>query len=168
MSRGFVNEDDQEEVPMVPPRADLPSGVTNYVSQNGLDQLLIEKNSLNLEKEALPNEGEKERRIAINFINAKLQRLNERITSAKVVDLKQQPANEVRFGARVSVCIGNSNTVQEYQIVGVDEADIVQQKISFLSPIARILISKSLGDTAVLHLGNEERKFKILGISYDK
>ena len=37
MSRGFVKEDDQEEIPIVPPRADLPDGVTNYVTQVGLD-----------------------------------------------------------------------------------------------------------------------------------
>lgn len=58
---------------MVPPRADLPTGVTNFVVQNGQDQLLVEKNSLNSEKKALPNEGEKERPIAINLIHSKLQ-----------------------------------------------------------------------------------------------
>ena len=166
MSRGFVKEDDQEEIPMVPPRADLPDGVTNYVTPNGLHQLLEEKKALNTEKELLPPENEKERRIAINLINSKLQLLNERISNAKVVDLEEQPNDEVRFGAFVSVQIGNSKTTQEYQIVGVDEADIAKQKISFLSPIARLLISKGVGDTAVLQLGKEERVFKIEGIRY--
>ena len=166
MSRGFVKEDDQEEIPMVPPRADLPDGVTNYVTPNGLHQLLEEKKALNTEKEQLPPENEKERRIAINLINSKLQLLNERISNAKVVDLREQPNDEVRFGAFVSVQIGNSKTTQEYQIVGVDEADIAKQKISFLSPIARLLISKGVGDTAVLQLGKEERIFKIEGIRY--
>jgi hypothetical protein len=46
MSRGFVNEDDQEEIPFVPPRADLPAGVTNYVTQFGMDALLYEKQML--------------------------------------------------------------------------------------------------------------------------
>ena len=166
MSRGFVKEDDQEELPMVPPRADLPDGVTNYVTPKGLQMLFEEKKELNTEKEQLPQENEKERRIASNLINAKLQLLNERISNAKVVDLSEQPTDEVRFGAIVSVQIGNSKSIQEYQIVGVDEADIAKQKISFLSPIARLLISKRVGDTAILQLGKEERTFRIMDIRY--
>jgi len=46
MSRGFVKEDDQEEIPLVPPRANLPEGVTNYVTQSGMDALLVEKENL--------------------------------------------------------------------------------------------------------------------------
>ena len=166
MSRGFVKEDDQEELPMVPPRADLPIGVTNYVTPNGLHLMLEEKKMLHTEKEHVPLENEKERRIAMNLINAKLQLLNERIANAKVVDLGDQPKDEVRFGARVSLLIGKSKTPQEFQIVGVDEADIAKNKISFLSPIARVLISKRVGDTPVLQLGKEERIFKIEGIGY--
>ena len=166
MSRGFVKEDDQEEVPMVPPRADLPIGVTNYVTQTGMDTLMAEKKALNIEKDKLQQENEKERRIASNLINAKLQLLNERISCAKVVNLLEQPEDEIRFGATVSLQIGNAKSAQEYQLVGVDEADIAQQKISFLSPIARMLISKRVGDTAVLKLGKEERFFKVLAIRY--
>ena len=43
MSRGFVREYDQEEVPLVAPRADLPVGVENFVTQNGMNLLLSEK-----------------------------------------------------------------------------------------------------------------------------
>jgi transcription elongation factor GreB len=166
MSRGFVKEDDQEELPMVPPRADLPLGVTNYVTQTGMEALMAERKALNIEKERLQHENEKERRIASNLINAKLQLLNERISCAKVVDLKEQPTDEIRFGAKVSLQIGKNKTPQEYQLVGVDEANIAQQKISFLSPIAKIMISKRVGDTAVLKLEKEERVFKVLGIRY--
>jgi transcription elongation factor GreB len=42
MSRGFVKEDDQEEAPIIPPRAALPNGVTNYVTPNGLQELKTE------------------------------------------------------------------------------------------------------------------------------
>lgn len=166
MSRGFVREDDQEEIPMIPPRADLPSGATNYVTPQGLAQLISEKKMLNAEIEKLGTDNEKERRIAINFINAKLQLLNERISNAKVVNLNEQPKNEIRFGAHISLLIGNAKSTQEYQIVGVDEANIAKNKISFLSPIAKILISRRVGDTAVLQLGKEEREFQIKGIRY--
>ena len=166
MSRGFVKEEDQEEIPMVPPRADLPVGAVNYVTKNGFNKLLEERQKLQNEKESLPNDNEKERRITSNLINAKLQLLNERISSAKMVNLKEQRKNEVRFGATVSLLIDSAKTDQEFQIVGVDEANIAENKISFLSPIARILISKKVGDTAILNLGKVERLFKITNISY--
>ena len=74
MSRGFVKEDDQEEIPMVPPRADLPEGVTNYVTQVGMDELLAEKQGLIDEKDRLDSSNENEKRIASNHINAKWRR----------------------------------------------------------------------------------------------
>ena len=43
MSRGFVKEDDQEEVPIVPQRAYFPEGIPNFVTLAGMDQLLAEK-----------------------------------------------------------------------------------------------------------------------------
>tara|TARA_R110000744_G_scaffold126610_2_gene233020 strand:- start:499 stop:1005 length:507 start_codon:yes stop_codon:yes gene_type:complete len=166
MSRGFVKEEDQEEIPMVPPRADLPVGAVNYVTKNGFNKLLEERQKLQNEKESLPNDNEKERRITSNLINAKLQLLNERISSAKMVNLEEQRKNEVRFGATVSLLIDSAKIDQKFQIVGVDEANIAENKISFLSPIARILISKKVGDTAILNLGKVERLFKITNISY--
>ncbi|SIQ65717.1 GreA/GreB family elongation factor [Maribacter ulvicola] len=166
MSRGFVKEEDQEEIPMVPPRADLPVGATNYVTENGLLQLLSEKDKLIHDKQLARQDNEKEQRIAINLINAKLQLLNERISSAKVVNLDDQPKDEVRFGAIVSLLIGDAKTPKEFQIVGVDEANIAANKISFLSPIAKALISKKVNDVAVLQIGKTNRAFKILGIRY--
>lgn len=166
MSRGFVKENDQEEIPMVPPRADLPDGMVNYVTQNGMDELLLEKETMVHEIEAVANTDENERRITVNYINAKIQLLNQRIATAKVVDLSKQPHDEIRFGALISMQIGTDKKIQKYQIVGVDEANIAKGKISYISPIARILINKKVGTIAVLKLATEDREFKILGIGY--
>ena len=166
MSRGFVKEDDQEEIPMVPPRAPLPPGVTNYVTPAGMDALLAEQQMLIDEKENLVSINENERRIAVNHINAKLQLLNNRIAEAKIVDPGEQPQNEIRFGATVTLKIEATKKVQAFQIVGVDEADISKGKISFLSPLARILINKKVGDRVVLKLARKESVFEILEIVY--
>lgn len=166
MSRGFVKEDDQEEVPIVPPRADLPQGVINYVTQVGLNELLEEREILNTKREQLDITNEKEKRIESNYINAKLQLLNNRIATTKVIDLQKQPQNEVRFGAVITLKIGNATTLQKYQIVGVDEADIAKGKIAFISPIARLLINKKVGDKAILKRPTDERIFEIKAISY--
>jgi len=53
MSRGFVKEDDQEEVPMVPQRAYLPPGVSNFATPAGMDQLLSEREMPMQEEENL-------------------------------------------------------------------------------------------------------------------
>ncbi len=166
MSRGFVKEDDQEEIPMVPPRADLPAGVINYVTQVGMDELLAEKQMLINKRDHLEITNENEKRITINHINAKLQLLNNRISTAKIVDLSKQPQNEIRFGALVTLKIGNETKLQRYQIVGVDEADISKGKISFISPIARILTEKKEGEKAILKLTKEDRIFEIMEITY--
>lgn len=167
MSRGFVKEDDQEEVPMIPPRADLPNGLTNYVTPKGMDKLLNEKESLIKEREKLEGSNEKERRIASNLIHAKIQLLDDRISSAQIVDLAKQPKGEVRFGALISLKIGNSKQAQNYQIVGVDEADVSNKKIAFNSPIASLLMGKKVGDKPVLKLAKEDRVFEILAIEYE-
>ncbi|REG82269.1 GreA/GreB family elongation factor [Algoriphagus antarcticus] len=166
MSRGFVKEDDQEETPLIPPRAEVPNGVTNYITKNGMDELLAEKQELIDEKGAIEAATEQEKRIATNFINAKIHLLEERIATAKIVDLSEQPTDEVRFGATVTLKIGNSSNFQTYQIVGVDEADIAKNKISFISPIAKILIGKKIGEKAILKLAKEDRIFEVMEIRY--
>jgi len=166
MSRGFVKEDDQEEIPLVPPRADLPEGVTNYVTRVGMNELQAEKKMLENEKYNLDISNENEKRIALNFINAKLQLLNQRIAKAKIVHLKGQSQNEIRFGAVITLKNDANNKIQTLQIVGVDEANISKGKISFTSPLARILINNKVGDKAILKRTGEDIVFEILEITY--
>ncbi len=166
MSRGFVKEGDQEEIPILTPRAYLPDGVTNYVTQVGMDELLDEKQMLINDRDHLDIIDENARRIAVNHINAKLQLLNERILTAKVIDLNKQSQDEIWFGATVTLKIDDETKLQQYQIVGVDEADVSKGKISFTSPIARILINKEVGEKATLKLAKGDRIFEIMEIVY--
>jgi transcription elongation factor GreB len=166
MSRGFVKEDDQEEVPIVPQRAFLPEGMTNFVTPFGMDQLLAEKQMLVTEKNNLINTNENEKRIALNYINAKLQLLDKRIVEAKVVYPNTQPQKEIRFGALINLKIEASENIRTFQIVGVDEADISKGKVSFLSPIARVLINKKVGDKVILNQAKKDIVFEIIDISY--
>jgi transcription elongation factor GreB len=166
MSRGFVKEDDQEEIPIVPPRADLPEGVANYVTQVGMNELLTEKQMLVNEKSMLDSSNEDEKRIALNHINAKLQLLNNRIVTAKIVNLNDQAPDEIRFGAVIKLKIETNKNIQTFQIVGVDEADISKGKISFTSPIVKVLINKKIGDKAILKRDQEDLVFEIIDIAY--
>jgi transcription elongation factor GreB len=167
MSRGFVKEEDQEEVPIVPQRAYLPEGMTNFVTSYGMNQLLAERQMLFNEKDNLNSTSENEKRIALNYINAKLQLLNNRIGAAKIVNLNEQPQNEIRFGAIINLKIEASDNIQTFQIVGVDEADISKGKVSFISPIARVLINKKTGDKVILKQARKDVVFEIINISYN-
>jgi transcription elongation factor GreB len=166
MSRGFIKEDDQEEIPIVPQRAYLPEGVTNFVTPFGMNQLLAEKQMLINEKNNLNSANENETRIELNYINAKLQLLNNRIVEAKVVNLNEQPQNEIRFGAMITLKIESSKKIQTFQIVGVDEADISKGKVSFIAPIAKVLINKKIGDKVILKQAKKDNVFEIIDISY--
>lgn len=164
MSRGFVKEDDQEEAPIIPPRAALPAGETNYVTPNGLKELKNEEEALIEERANLDNQNDTERRRAQAVIDGKLKLLRERISTARLLKPEDQPADEVRFGALVEL-LQNGNK-QEFQIVGVDEANVKKQKIAFVAPIARAVTGKKVGDKVDFKLGEETRKLEILKITY--
>ena len=93
--------------------------------------------------------------------------LTERIATAKIVDVNEQPRDEVRFGATVTLQIDKSSKLQKFQIVGVDEADITKGKIAFVAPVARLLMEKKVGDEAILKLARGNRVSKIVAIGYE-
>lgn len=135
MSRGFVKEGDQEEVPMVLPRAFLPSGTPNYVTPEGLKRLLDEMESL---KKEWTDAGSNY--VTKNYLDAKMRLLSERINSAVLIDNTKANPDVVSFGMYVKY---NDKVIR---IVGVDEADASKGLISFISPIAKALIGKKKGD----------------------
>lgn len=166
MSRAFINEDDQEEAPIIPPRAVLPDGTINYVTPFGLEQLRLERNSLDVERAELPTENEKEHRRELAVIHGKMDLLNERIASARIIDPKEQPEDEVRFGAKVTFKNLMTKSSQNFRIVGVDEADLKQNKIAFVAPIAIALTGAKVGEKVEFKLGNEIRMLEVTGIEY--
>ena len=138
----------------------------NYVTEFGYSELLAERDKMIYERDNLSIADENENRIAVNFINAKLQLLQDRISTAKIVDLSKQPKNKVRFGANVFFTVESDSKIQNYQIVGVDEANIAKRKIAFNSPIAKIFIDRKVGDSVTLKLEKTEKQFKIVSIKY--
>ena len=150
MSRGFVKEGDQEEVPMVLPRAFLPQGVPNYVTPEGLLLLNEEMEGLKKERaEAASNY------ILINHIEAKMRQLSERINTAVLIDPAKSNPDVVSFGFYVRY---NDKTIR---IVGVDEADASKGLISFLSPIAKSLIGKRKGDVFEVKVPKGTEKIEV-------
>lgn len=166
MSRGFVKESDQEAPIRIPQRAALPDGVVNYVTPTGLSALQTEEKSLEEQKASLNLDNEDEQRRTLTLLNGKLELLRRRIASAHLIDPQQQPNDEVRFGAKVTITKLEDNTTQTYQIVGVDEANVKAQKIAFISPIARALTGLWTNEVAVLKMGATQSRFRVDRIEY--
>lgn len=135
MSRGFVKEGDQEEIPMVLPRAFLPKGIPNYVTEEGLNLLNEEMSAL--KKEWTDAGGNY---VTKNYLDAKMCLLSERINSAVLIDINKSNPDIVSFGLYVKY---NDKVIR---IVGVDEADTSKGLISFISPIAKALIGRRKGE----------------------
>lgn len=145
MSRGFVKEDDLEHA-----GTDLPerpiSEHPNYVTPQGLAQLESEASKLDSERAALITLKEDEtakQKLAI--VDRDLRYLSARLERAMVVNPEEQDKNTVLFGATVEVDDEEGNRLV-FHIVGEDEADITQQKVSYVSPIAKALIGRKVGD----------------------
>ena len=155
MSRGFVKEGDQEEVPMVLPRAFLPKNVPNYVTEEGLKLLQDEMFALKQERASAGSNY-----VHKNYIDAKINLLSERLNSAVLLDVKNRKgdADVVSFGSYVKF---NDKVVR---IVGVDEADASKGLISFVSPIAKALIGKKKGDRVEVKLPRGVETIEIQGV----
>ncbi|MCH4823077.1 GreA/GreB family elongation factor [Gramella lutea] len=166
MSRGFVKEEDQEEPVLVPPRAALPEGVTNYVTENGLQELKTELKQLEKSRAEVIGENETEKRRTQSLIDGKINLLTERLNTARLLTPEELPKDEVRFGARLQFQNITTNQKQEFQIVGVDEANVKLKKIAFVAPIARAVTGKKEGEIAEFKLGEEVKKLKILKVTY--
>ena len=100
------------------------------------------------------------------FIEGRIAEVEAKLANAQVIDTSALDVAHVVFGATVELEDGDSGEQVTYQIVGDDEADIKQGKISVSSPIARALIGKTEGDTANVQAPGGERTFEILAVRY--
>ncbi len=164
MSRGFVKDGDIEEVPAVEQRAWIPEGVVNYVTPEGFALLNDERKDLIAQRDGASG-NETDLRVTRNYLNAKLQLLEERIASAVVPQIGSSPET-VGFGAYVTVRIngGKNRTVR---IVGADEADASKGLISFFSPVARAIAGRRAGENVTSGLTAGNREIEVVSISYE-
>lgn len=101
-----------------------------------------------------------------SFIEGRLQQISDTLARAQIIDPSTLKSNKIVFGATVKLLDGNTEKEISYQIVGVDEANVEQLKISITSPIARALIGKEVDDIAVVHAPGGDREYEIMAINY--
>ena len=156
MSRAFVREDDAEQAGnALPERPRSPH--TNYVTARGLLQLREKLASLMARKAELSQHEDMGSKQQSQIVERDLRYFQGRLESAIVVSPHSQPAERVHFGATVEVLDENDERLV-FQIVGEDEADVNQGKISWVSPLARALLDAEVGDVVLWQrpAGNQE------------
>ncbi|HEY4159551.1 MAG TPA: GreA/GreB family elongation factor [Polyangiaceae bacterium] len=163
MSRAFTKEDGAEP-PFVAPRAPLPAEVPNYVTRRGLAALREERAALEAARPKA-EEADPDTASAVAAYQARLGALEARIASAVLVDPAALAHDEVRFSAEVTLQSADGRE-RRYRIVGVDEADAESGHIAFLSPLARELAGKRVGDSIQVRSPHGEEELEIAKIDY--
>ncbi|MDO4696128.1 MAG: transcription elongation factor GreB [Neisseria sp.] len=101
-------------------------------------------------------------------IDRRIRFLTKRLEAAQVVDPETREAtDQIFFGATVDILRGNGSE-QTVRIVGIDEIDTANNKISWISPLARCLIKAREGDEVVLNTPDGREEIEILDVRYER
>jgi transcription elongation factor GreB len=166
MSKAFTKGDDDGPTPVARPRAPLPEGTPNYVTERGLGLLQAEQAALAEElRLLLADTGEIEKRTERTLLSERMNELDARIRSAVVVKTPEPAPEEARFGATVTVA-NEDGEERTYQIVGVDEADAERGLVAFTAPVARALMGKRVGDRVTLRVPRGDESLEIVDVRY--
>ena len=168
MSKAFTRESDEadaDELPFV--RTQLPPGSRNYITQDGADRLKQRLQELLETKrawaaasaEARPApEADRQR------VESSIRKLQQVLDSVVVAGVPVD-RDKVGFGATVMVRHGNGEE-EAYQIVGVDEASPEHARISWISPLARALLSRRAGEKVLFRSPAGGEELTILTVRY--
>jgi len=178
MSKAFVKESEHEEdAPEREPA--VPAGVKNYITRGGFLRLKAELKRL-VEAErpevvktvawAASNGDRSENgdylygKKRLREIDRRVRYLIKRLENAEVVDSSGRDTDQVFFGATVTVRVGGGT--KEVTIVGADEVDPAQGRVSWISPIAKALLKAREGDTVLLRSPAGEEQIEVLEVRY--
>ncbi|MBL9174950.1 MAG: GreA/GreB family elongation factor [Verrucomicrobiales bacterium] len=164
MSKAFTKEDDDRPEPRPARRSEgsLPPGARNYLTADGARMLQVELDRLLAGSgEGLPSLPAGSPIDAADRV-AEIRRI---LRTATVVQPRAGATDQVRFGNRVWV--RGSHGERSYRIVGVDEVDPERGWVSWISPVAKALLQRRLGDRIVLVTPEGTEELEILRIDPD-
>jgi len=98
--------------------------------------------------------------------NIRINELEDLISRAEVIDITKLSGKTIKFGATVTLIDEETEEEKIYQIVGDQESDVKQGRISISSPIARALIGKSKGDSIDVHAPGGSRSYEVISLKY--
>ncbi len=101
-----------------------------------------------------------------SFIEGRIMELEGALSHAQVIDTKTLSGDKILFGATVTLSDADTEQESTYQIVGQYEANLEKGLISLLSPLAKALIGKELGDLVEVKTPKGEKSYEILSVQY--
>ncbi len=101
------------------------------------------------------------------FIEGKIRELEHKLATSEIIDPGNISADKVVFGATVDLFDLQKGEMKKYKIVGEDEVDIKNGKISHSSPVGRALIGNKVGDIVTIKAPAGEREYEIKAISFE-
>jgi transcription elongation factor GreB len=181
MSKAFVKEDEEENEESAETASPLPSG-KNYITPQGLQKLRDElRRLLDTDRPELvkvvswaASNGDRSEngdylygKKKLREIDKRIRFLSKRIEIAVAVNPLLQKGPKVKFGATVKV-EGEDGRRRKYSIVGVDETDVSNGRISWISPIGAALLKGSEGESVTVRTPRGEEDLEILEVSYEE
>lgn len=180
MSKAFTKEQDHDLDDEIEADATLPAGTKNYITPRGYARLQAElKELFNVQRPetvkivswaaALGDRSENADYLygkkRLREIDKRIRFLTQRLGYAQVIDPIQQPREKIYFGA--TVVVSDSTGVEHtYSIVGVDEIDLAQGQVSWMSPLAKSLLGKQEGERVIVHTPGGDQVLEIIDIRY--
>lgn len=162
MSRAFVKESDGDGPDDLP---ELPiSRHPNYVTARGLALLQRRLQAVEQQLAGL-TEGAVDSRLARAELARERRWLQARLASALPVNIAARAADKIDFGAKVDL-VDDTDQHYQYRIVGEDEAEPEQGRISWQSPLARALMGARVGDSVRWSRPAGDREVEILAIDF--
>ena len=102
-----------------------------------------------------------------SFIEGRINDIESKLSTAEIIDItKLNVSGKVVFGSTVTIIDLDNEQEIKYKIVGEDEADIDEGRISYKAPLSRSLIGKSTDDLVELSIGDKTQSFQIINIQY--
>ncbi|MFW0079009.1 MAG: transcription elongation factor GreA [Coxiella endosymbiont of Haemaphysalis qinghaiensis] len=102
-----------------------------------------------------------------SFIEGRILEVEAKLADCQIIDISHIPnEGKVIFGATVTLLSLKTQTEVAYQIVGVDEANLKENKISISSPLARALIGKYIEDVVEVKIPKGKTEYEIMDVKY--
>ena len=101
------------------------------------------------------------------LIEGRINEIESKLSTAEIIDItKLNVSGKVVFGSTVTIIDLDNEQEIKYKIVGEDEANIDEGRISYKAPLSRSLIGKSTDDLVELSIGDKTQSFQIINIQY--
>jgi transcription elongation factor GreA len=101
-----------------------------------------------------------------SFLEGRVAELEDKIARAEVIDVSKLSGKIIKFGAKVTLADEDTGDENTYQIVGAEEADIDEGRLSVTSPLARALIGKQTGDSVEVTTPGGSKAYEITKVRY--